>query len=292
MSLSDLGRRLGFLSNLEQLPADQQQLLERVLADELLRREQKRVAFMMKRSGIKRIKLLADFDWSFNPKLPREKLMQFHNTRWLTEPANLMLIGPAGVGKTHLATALCHDALSKGYQTLFMSLFDMTAKIARARNAYNLIEFYARVPVLCIDALTSWAMSSRLASRLTRCSRSSPAAPRSTPRSSPPTSSPHSGARSSTPPPPRSSSTVSVTTARSSPSKVAPIEVENSSPIGDANHVPRPLRGIGVSRRRGLTKGVVCQNCYPKGATTARFGSLASAANNSWRRIRRSYRKT
>lgn len=153
MSLSDLGRRFHFLTNLEQLPAAEQPILERILAEELLRREQKRVAFLMKRSGIKRVKLLTDFDWNFNPKLPREKLQQFLGTRWLTEPANLLLIGQAGVGKTHLATALCYDALSKGYQTLFMTLFDLTAKIARARNAYNLIEFYARVPVLCIDEL-------------------------------------------------------------------------------------------------------------------------------------------
>jgi len=153
MSLSDLGRRFHFLTNLEQLPAAEQPILERILAEELLRREQKRVAFLMKRSGIKRVKLLTDFDWNFNPKLPREKLLQFLGTRWLTEPANLLLIGQAGVGKTHLATALCYDALTKGYQTLFMTLFDLTAKIARARNAYNLIEFYARVPVLCIDEL-------------------------------------------------------------------------------------------------------------------------------------------
>ena len=107
----------------------------------------------MKCSGIKRIKLLTDFDWAFNPKLPREKFLQFVGTRWLSEPANLLLIGQAGVGKTHLATALCHDALTKGFQTLFMTLFELTAKIARARNPYSLIEFYARVPVLCIDEL-------------------------------------------------------------------------------------------------------------------------------------------
>lgn len=153
MSLSDLSRRFRFLTNFEQLPPDQRQILEHILAEELRLREQKRAAFLMKRSGIKRVKLLADFDWSFNPKLPREKLLQFLGTRWLTEPANLLLIGQAGVGKTHLATALCHDALTRGHQTVFMTLFDLTAKIARARNPYTLIEFYARVPVLCIDEL-------------------------------------------------------------------------------------------------------------------------------------------
>lgn len=153
MNLSELSRRFHFLSNLEALPEADRQILQRVLAEELHRREQKRLAYLMKCSGIKRVKLLTDFDWGFNPKLPREKFLQFVGTRWLTEPANLLLIGQAGVGKTHLATALCHDALTKGFQTLFLTLFELTAKIAKARNPYNLIEFYSRVPVLCIDEL-------------------------------------------------------------------------------------------------------------------------------------------
>jgi DNA replication protein DnaC len=153
MNLSELARRFHFLSNLEVLPEAERQILQRVLAEELHRREQKRLAYLMKCSGIKRVKLLTDFDWTFNPKLPREKFLQFVGTRWLTEPANLLLIGQAGVGKTHLATALCHDALTKGFQTLFLTLFELTAKIAKARNPYNLIEFYSRVPVLCIDEL-------------------------------------------------------------------------------------------------------------------------------------------
>ncbi len=153
MNLSELARRFHFLSNLEVLPETERLILQRVLAEELHRREQKRLAYLMKCSGIKRIKLLTDFDWTFNPKLPREKFLQFVGTRWLTEPANLLLIGQAGVGKTHLATALCHDALTKGFQTLFLTLFELTAKIAKARNPYNLIEFYSRVPVLCIDEL-------------------------------------------------------------------------------------------------------------------------------------------
>lgn len=153
MNLSELAQRFHFLSNLDLLPEAERQILQRVLAEELHRREQKRLAYLMKCSGIKRVKLLTDFDWAFNSKLPREKFLQFVGTRWLTEPANLLLIGQAGVGKTHLATALCHDALTKGFQTLFLTLFELTAKIAKARNPYNLIEFYSRVPVLCIDEL-------------------------------------------------------------------------------------------------------------------------------------------
>ena len=104
-------------------------------------------------SGIKRIKLLGDFEWAFNPKIPREKIMEFMQTEWLKKPANLILIGPAGVGKTHVATALCHDAIMKGRQTVFAGLFDLIARLTRAKSIYNLIDYYARVPVLCLDEL-------------------------------------------------------------------------------------------------------------------------------------------
>jgi DNA replication protein DnaC len=107
----------------------------------------------MNQSGIKRIKLLCDFDWTFNPKIPRDKLLDYLNTRFLKSPSNLVLIGPAGVGKSHLATAFCHHALSKGVQTLFISLFDLAARLERAQNPSSLIDHYARVPVLCLDEI-------------------------------------------------------------------------------------------------------------------------------------------
>ena len=96
---------------------------------------------------------MADFDWKFNPKVPREKIMAFMQTDWLKIPANLVIIGPAGVGKTHVATSLCHDAVMKGLQTVFVSLFDLTAKLVKSKNVYSLIDYYARVPVLCLDEL-------------------------------------------------------------------------------------------------------------------------------------------
>jgi DNA replication protein len=121
--------------------------------EEYRRRENRRIEYLMKMSGIKRTKLLSDFDWKFNPKVPRDKIMEFTQTDWLKIPANLVIIGPAGVGKTHVATALCHDAVMKGRQTVFISLFDLTARLAKAKSIFSLIEYYARVPVLCLDEL-------------------------------------------------------------------------------------------------------------------------------------------
>lgn len=148
---AELWAEFRLLSELDAFSAEEQSLLERFLEEESRLRQAKKIAYLLGRSGIKRVKTLGDFDWTFNPKIPRDKLLEFMARSWLKDPCNLVLIGPAGVGKTHLAQALCHDAVMKGQQALFISLFDLMAKISRANNLYNAIEFYAKIPVLCLD---------------------------------------------------------------------------------------------------------------------------------------------
>lgn len=152
-SLADLWKEFRLLSEPQDFSEDERSFLERFLTQEAALKEQRRIAVLLRRSGIKRVKLLSDFDWTFNPKLPREKLLAFRGGPWLLQPCNLVLVGPAGVGKTHLAQALCHEAVMGGRQTLFTTLFDLMAKLGKAKNLYSLIDFYARVPVLCLDEL-------------------------------------------------------------------------------------------------------------------------------------------
>jgi DNA replication protein DnaC len=152
-SLPELWKTFRFITDLASLSEKEKEFLYAFLCEENKKREQKRIEHLMRMSGIKRIKLLADYDWAFNPKVPREKIMEFMHTEWLMRPSNLVIIGPAGVGKTHIATALCHDALMKGHQTIFSTLFDLMAKFSRAKSIYGLIDYCVRVPVLCLDEL-------------------------------------------------------------------------------------------------------------------------------------------
>jgi DNA replication protein DnaC len=148
---AELWTEFRLMSDMNVFSPDEQAFLEQFLEDEARMRQAKKIGYLLARSGIKRVKTLGDFDWKFNPKIPRDKLMEFMAYPWLKNPCNLVLIGPAGVGKTHLAQALCHDAVMKGHQALFISLFDLMAKISKANNLYNAIEFYAKIPVLCLD---------------------------------------------------------------------------------------------------------------------------------------------
>lgn len=151
MDLSELWKQFKFLSDPAGCSPDEREFLGKFLTREYALKEQKKREHLLRMSGIKRVKLLSDFNWSFNPKLPREKVMAFMQTDWLARPCNLVLIGPSGVGKSHVASALCYDAVTKGKQTVFLTLFDLTARLTRARSVYGLIDYYAKVPVLCLD---------------------------------------------------------------------------------------------------------------------------------------------
>jgi len=151
MTLSELWKLFKLRTDPQDLSEAERSFLHRFLSEEQKLREKNRIELLLRQSGIKRIKFLKEFDWTFNPKNPRDKLLEFLNTQWLKKPSNLVLIGPAGVGKTHIATALCHEAILQGVQTVFLSLFDLNAKLNKAKNLYSLIEYYARIPVLCLD---------------------------------------------------------------------------------------------------------------------------------------------
>ena len=152
-TLSELWKQFRLLSDPQGLSDQERSFLLTFLSEESRLREEKRIQHLMRLSGIKRVKRLSDFDWAFNPKIPRDKIMEFLQTQWLKKPFNLVLIGPAGVGKTHIATALCHEALLKGHHTVFVTLFDLTAKLSKAKNLYSLIDYYAKIPILCLDEL-------------------------------------------------------------------------------------------------------------------------------------------
>jgi len=158
-TLHELWKHFRFLSDLDGYAAQEREFLEGFLSREYALKEQKKRAHLLRMSGIKRVKLLSDFDWTFNPKVPKEKIMAFMQD-WLQKPCNLVLIGPSGVGKSHAASALCYDAVTKGRQTVFLTLFDLTAKLTKARSTYSLIDYYAKVPVLCLDEV-GYVMPSR-----------------------------------------------------------------------------------------------------------------------------------
>lgn len=151
--LHELWKLLKFVSDPSGLTEETRQALLPVLEEELEARRTRQIRYLLQRSGIRRIKRLGDFDWAFNPKLPREKFLAFRNSGWREENANLVLIGPSGVGKSHLASGLCYETIQEGISTAFIPCFDLVAKLKCARNKQTLIQYYSTVKVLCLDEL-------------------------------------------------------------------------------------------------------------------------------------------
>lgn len=151
--LSDLWRYFKFITPQDELLKEEKEILIKFLIHEQKQREVRRIQNLLKVSGIKRIKLLEDFDWKFNPKISRDKIMEFINSDWINKPANLVLIGPSGLGKTHLAQAVCYQAIQKGFSTVCITVHDLVSKFNKAKNVYSIIEYYSKIRTFCLDEL-------------------------------------------------------------------------------------------------------------------------------------------
>lgn len=104
--------------------------------------------------GSGQTKTFDQFDWGFNPNAPKHDILEFRNSNWIEDPANLVLIGDAGLGKSHIAKALCYDAIMKGHSAYFATAFDLVSKIKKAPNPAAKIDFYGKVVnVLALDEL-------------------------------------------------------------------------------------------------------------------------------------------
>jgi DNA replication protein DnaC len=145
--------QLKFVSDCSSLSEEQIKMILPVLDEEAQARDVKRINYLLKRSGIKRIKRFEDFNWKFNPKLPRNKILGFSESSWITEVKNLALIGPSGVGKSHLASALCYRSIQQGIPTAFVTCFDLVNKLKRSKNKHTMLQYYSSIKVLCLDEL-------------------------------------------------------------------------------------------------------------------------------------------
>jgi DNA replication protein DnaC len=80
--------------------------LDLLVEDELTRRADRLFARRLKQAGIITVKTLADFDWSFNPKIPKLRLIELASARFVPSHGGVLLIGPPEVA-TYYVTSLC-----------------------------------------------------------------------------------------------------------------------------------------------------------------------------------------
>jgi DNA replication protein DnaC len=115
------------------------EFLYRLLVDEVERREAKQLHLRLRRAAFDSRKSLDDFDFSFNPGLPKTKILDLATCRFLDTHTNILIVGPAGVGKSHVAQAIGHRACLAGHTTLYTTAHQLfgTLRAGRGDGTYE-----------------------------------------------------------------------------------------------------------------------------------------------------------
>lgn len=119
-------------------------------------REQNMIQAMVKVGAFPHQKELSDFDFSFQPSVNREQMLDFASLRFIEGNENIVFLGPSGVGKTHLATSIGIAAAKKRTSTYFIKCHDLIQNLKRAMLENRLearLKHYTKYKLLLIDEI-------------------------------------------------------------------------------------------------------------------------------------------
>jgi DNA replication protein DnaC len=130
------------------------EFLELLVNDEIAIRNDRAIARRIKAAQFRELKSIEDFDFTFNPSIKRRQIMELATCRFIRERRDILFTGPPGVGKSHLAQALGHQAARMGFTVLYRSIFDAVGELNQAealQESPKLLRRYLSPDLLIID---------------------------------------------------------------------------------------------------------------------------------------------
>ena len=105
-----------------------------LVQDELDRRRSRLLERRHALSGLPDRKDLTSFDWSYNPRLPKRDVLELATLKFLDAKEDVLVLGPPGTGKSHVAKALATTAVSRGFKVLYREAHQLIEDITEARE--------------------------------------------------------------------------------------------------------------------------------------------------------------
>lgn len=127
---------------------------ELLIDDELNARQNRKMQRSLKKADFRNLKTMEDFDWQFNPNIERKTFLELASCQFIRDAHDLLLIGPPGTGKTHLAQAVGYAAIKAGFSVVYRSIFDVVRDLQQSEISFkpdSILNKFLKCDLLIID---------------------------------------------------------------------------------------------------------------------------------------------
>jgi DNA replication protein DnaC len=123
---------------------------------EIIAKNERAINACVKVANFPFIKTVDDFDFSFQPSINKQEILDLATLRFIENNENILFVGTSGVGKTHLATSIGIECAKRRYSTYFVSFHELITQLKKALNENRLesrLKHYSKYKVLVIDEI-------------------------------------------------------------------------------------------------------------------------------------------